>query len=323
MRCDIVNGDCEQFLRDYAGPKFDLTFYDPPFNQNKDYAKHADNLPQNEYWGWMTRVCQLTIENTSDGGAIYFMQREKNTQFVLEALEASGWILQNLIIWKKKTSAVPMPKGFGKHYQIIAFATKGNTARVFNKLRIDPPLLVTEKYHRPNGMYVTDVWDDIRELTSGYFAGQEPFRYSNGERVHKQQSPVELLVRIILASSIPSDLVFDPFAGTGTTVVAARQLSRNSLGIEIDPDNVSLIQQRLLQSRASDDVSRYRNDYHFTEQLNEIWPVLETEIQSTEMVYDRPRAQLSLFRETSTGFSIIDERRVVKRTVPESAQREP
>src|SRR3989338_3229794 len=97
------------------------------------------------------------------GGAIYFMQREKNTEYVL----------QNLIIWKKKTSAVPCSNKFGKHYQIIAFATKGKNPRVFNRLRINPPLPPAYKYEREDGMYVTDVWDDIRELTSGYFAGDE------------------------------------------------------------------------------------------------------------------------------------------------------
>ena len=64
-------------------------------------------------------------------------------------------------------------KRFGKHYQVIAFATKGKTPRVFHRLRIDPPLPAGYKHARENGMFVTDVWDDIRELTSGYFAGDE------------------------------------------------------------------------------------------------------------------------------------------------------
>jgi len=42
-------------------------------------------------------------------------------------------------------------------------------------------------------------------------------RRDNGERAHKQQAPIALLLRIILASSQPGDTVFDPFAGTGTT----------------------------------------------------------------------------------------------------------
>jgi len=170
MKCEIVNSDCEQYLNSAPSDVFDLTFLDPPFNQKKEYQSHNDDMVSSEYWDWMERICKLIFEHTSQGGAIYFMQREKNVQFLLETLQQTGWTFQNLIIWKKKTSAVPSETRFGKHYQVIAFATKGKNPRVFNKLRIDPPLLVTEKYERPNGMYVTDVWDDIRELTSGYFA---------------------------------------------------------------------------------------------------------------------------------------------------------
>ena len=67
---------------------------------------------------------------------IYFMQREKNTENVLLCLREAGWTLQNLIIWKKKTCAVPQDYRYGKHYQVVAFATKGKSPRVFNKLRI-------------------------------------------------------------------------------------------------------------------------------------------------------------------------------------------
>jgi len=273
MRCDIITGDCEQFLKGKLSERFDLTFLDPPFNQNKKYSMHNDDMLELEYWKWMNRVCNLIFKHTSEGGAIYFMQREKNAEFVLQTLRQTGWTFQNLVIWKKKTSAIPSPKRFGKHHQIIAFATKGKTPRVFNKLRIDPPLLTTEKHRRPNGMYVTDVWDDIRELTSGYFAGDEPLRFENGERVHKQQSPVKLLARIILSSSNVGDMVFDPFAGTGTTLVAAKQLQRNSLGIELDPGNTSFIEDRLSRIRDSDNIQKCRNDYIFTENLDDIFPL--------------------------------------------------
>jgi DNA modification methylase len=186
-------------------------------------------------------------------------------------LRETGWTLQNLIIWKKKTSAVPQDYRYGKHYQIIAFATKGKSPRVFNKLRIDPPLLETEKYRRPNGMYVTDVWDDIRELTSGYFAGEEPLRSQDGKRFHKQQSPIALLVRIILSSTLIGDTVFDPFAGTGTTLVVASQLDRLSIGIEIDPNNTATILKRLRDIRKSDNVESSYKTYTQTADLDKIW----------------------------------------------------
>jgi DNA modification methylase len=120
-------------------------------------------------------------------------------------------------------------------------------------------------------MYVTDVWDDIRELTSGYFAGEEPLRNGDGERFHKQQSPIALLLRIILSSTQTGDTVLDPFAGTGTTLVTAQQLKRNSIGIEIDPRNVEQIKSRLDKIRDSDSVEKYYQDYSCTEGLKKIW----------------------------------------------------
>jgi DNA modification methylase len=269
---EIYVGNCLDILRDNKNSiSVDLTFLDPPFNQNKNYAHHDDNLSPEEYWEMMKEVCQKTFEVTSDGSAIYFMQREKNAEDVLRCLRETGWTLQNLIIWKKKTSAVPVASKFGKHYQVIAYATKGEKARVFNRLRISPPLPANYKFERENGVYVTDVWDDIRELTSGYFAGDEAIREKSGERFHKQQSPIALLLRIVLSSTKTGDTIFDPFAGTGTTLVAAHQLGRNSIGIEIDPKNSKMIQKRLEEIREADNIEKYYQDYNYTEGLPEIW----------------------------------------------------
>jgi len=268
--CEVIKNDCIEYL---GSTKyiFDLTFLDPPFNQNKKYNSHNDKMDTAEYWTWMKKACNKILERTSDGGAIYFMQREKNAEQVITVLQETGWTFQNLIIWKKKTSAVPCNSKYGKHYQIIVFATKGRKPRVFHKLRIDPPLLVTEKYHRPNGIYVTDVWNDIRELTSGYFAGEEPIRLPNGERLHNQQSPIQLLLRIILSSSSPGDFVLDPFAGTATTCVVSRQLNRNSIGIEKDELYFQNCLKRLNEFRDIDNINRFKKDYKYTKNLKSIW----------------------------------------------------
>ncbi|KKQ21671.1 MAG: modification methylase [Candidatus Staskawiczbacteria bacterium RIFCSPLOWO2_12_FULL_37_15] len=287
----IIQGDCIKLLS--SKKKFqevDLTFLDPPFNQDKEYNLWNDKLPENEYWRLMKDVCRGVFEITSNGGAIYFMQREKNAEFVLQCLRETGWLLQNLIIWKKKSSAVPCSNKFGKHYQIIGFATKGQKPKVFNRLRISPPLPKNYKYERENGVYLTDIWDDIRELTSGYFAGNEAIRKKNGERFHKQQSPITLLLRIILSSTEVGDIVFDPFAGTGTTLVVAEQLKRKSIGIEIDKNNVEGLKDRLERMSQSDDIMKYYKEYIYTKNLKEIWGV------DSAPFTIKKREELSLFK---------------------------
>jgi len=289
MSFKVIHGDCTKEL-DRLNTSIDLTFLDPPFNQGKEYSEHDDNLPDEVYWEWMQEICSKVYDSTSQGGAIYFMQREKNTEQVLSCLRKSGWNLQNLIIWKKKTSAVPCSNKFGKHYQIIAYAIKGKKPRVFNRLRINPPLPAGYKYDRENGIYVTDVWDDIRELTSGYFAGDEAIRIPDGSRFHKQQTPISLLLRIVLSSTLPNDIVLDPFAGTGTTLVVAEQLRRNSVGIEKDKGNIKCIEMRLASIRESDNIQKFYNDYVYTENIAQIW-----EYEIKDVFKQNKFKQLSIF----------------------------
>jgi DNA modification methylase len=272
MTHKIIQADATQSINlATLGGEVDLTFLDPPFNQGKDYALHEDNLPDEDYWLMMRQVCEDLLKVTSAGGAIYFMQREKNTERVLRTLRETGWTFQNLIIWKKKTSAVPGLHRYGKQYQIIAFATKGKRPRTFHRLRIDPPLPPGYKYEREKGMYLTDVWDDIRELTAGYFAGDEAIRADDGARFHKQQAPLALLVRIILSSTNVGDVVFDPFSGTGTTAAASVQLNRKAIALEIAPANVACIEQRIEEMRDADNIQKYYDDYLCTDDIESIW----------------------------------------------------
>ncbi len=270
-QCLVIHAECTEWLRrpGQDSKPIDLTFLDPPFNQGKAYTSHNDDMCEEDYWLWMKEICQLTRQKSSDGAGIYFMQREKNCEQVLRVLRESGWTYQNLIIWKKKTSAVPSSFRLGKSHQIIVFATNGRKPRVFNKLRIDPPLPAGYK-PRENGMLLTDVWDDIREMTSGYFAGEEALRNPNGSRAHNQQSPIALLLRIILCSSSPGDLIFDPFAGTATTGVVSSQIGRNSICLEKDAQNFGVMTHRVSFPRASDSVNRFLKDYTHTDSLVQI-----------------------------------------------------
>ena len=267
----IACGDCLDILGLCGLDVIHLSFLDPPFNQGKEYRLFDDKQNGSCYWSWLGEVLSKLYDATAWGGAVYFMHREKNAEHVLRVLRETGWTFRNLIVWKKMTSAVPVRSKYGLQYQIIVYAVKGERARIFNRLRITPPLPAHYRYEREGGIYVTDVWDDIRELTAGYFAGDEALRCEGGERFHKQQSPLALLVRIVLSSSFVGDIVFDPFAGTGTTLVAASQLGRIPVGVEIDKENVAMVRSRLAEIRDTDLVDRFYGNYRYTDDLDMIW----------------------------------------------------
>jgi adenine-specific DNA-methyltransferase len=70
----------------------------------------------------------------------------------------------------------------------------------------------------------------------------------SGNRLHPTQKPVQALKPLIDAFTHPGDIVLDPFSGSGSTLVAARELGRQFIGIDLDPDHHRTASQRLRQS---------------------------------------------------------------------------
>ena len=78
-----------------------------------------------------------------------------------------------------------------------------------------------------NGKRITDVWIASEEMGLNPVVGKE--------QMHQNQKPLELMRRMIEKSSNEGDTVLDCFSGSGTTCVAAKELNRHFIGIEIDP----------------------------------------------------------------------------------------
>ena len=87
----------------------------------------------------------------------------------------------------------------------------------------------------------TDIFTDDRKKTTVWDFGG----YDKSKNVHPTQKPISLLERIIKASSNEGDLVLDPFSGTFTTCYVAKELNRNSIGIELQDEYVKIGLRRL------------------------------------------------------------------------------
>ncbi|MEA2064916.1 MAG: site-specific DNA-methyltransferase [Patescibacteria group bacterium] len=88
------------------------------------------------------------------------------------------------------------------------------------------------------GPLLSDVWNDIHRI-----------RHKKRRNEHPCQLPIPLLERMILMTTDKNDIVLDPFMGTGTTAVAAKQLSRNYIGIELDDDYVRIAKENVKKAK--------------------------------------------------------------------------
>lgn len=136
------------------------------------------------------------------------------------ALRDAGWFLRQEIIWHKPN---PMPESVKdrttKSHEHIFLLTKSPTYK-FNQIK------------GKNGENMRSVWSiPVTPSTKGHFAA----------------FPELLAKRCVAAGSNPGDVVLDPFAGSGTTLKAAKELGRRFVGIEINPEYVEICQRRIAQ----------------------------------------------------------------------------
>ena len=95
----------------------------------------------------------------------------------------------------------------------------------------------------------SNFWDDITV----------PFWSMEENTEHPTQKPEKLVAKLILASSRPGDIVFDPFAGSGTTAVTAKKLGRRWVGIEQNPEYCLWAQKRLEKADADSRIQGYKD----------------------------------------------------------------
>lgn len=142
------------------------------------------------------------------------------------------WVL-NKIIWVK-TNPVPNLSGArlcASYEEIIWFKRSQRSPYKFNYQEM-------KKYN--DGKQLRDVW--IIGTASGRERVRNPL---SGKIAHPSQKPLELLFRLLEMATDRGDLVFDPFAGMGTSLVAASRLNRHAVGAEIDTAYAYMAQERI------------------------------------------------------------------------------
>jgi len=250
----IILGDSRQ-MQEVADESVHLIITSPPYWQLKDYGNERQigfhhsyeeyinnlNLVWNECARVLHRGCRLCINIGDQFARSVYYGRYKVIPIrteIIKLCESCGFDYMGAIIWQKVTTthttggatvmgSFPYPRsGILKlDYEfILTFKKYGKPPHVSRKVK-EQSKLTQEEWNR----YFTGHWN---------FPGKKQDK-------HLAMFPEELPKRLIKMFSFVGDTVLDPFLGSGTTSLAAKNLNRNSIGYEINKDFLPIIKEKL------------------------------------------------------------------------------
>jgi site-specific DNA-methyltransferase (adenine-specific) len=253
----ISQGDCIAGLKRWPAGSIDLAFADPPFNIGYDYDIYDDRREADQYlaWSrcWMAEVARVLKPTGSFWLAI---GDEFAAELKLIAHRELGFFPRNWVVWYY-TFGVHCTRKFSRSHVHLFYFVKDPRRFTFNDAAIRVPSARQRVYAdaraNPRGRLPDDTWILRPQDVPDGFAPEQDTWYiprvcgTFRERAgwHGCQMPEQLLGRIIRACSNPGEIVLDPFAGSGTTLVVAKKLGRRFLGFELSGEYAAQIERRL------------------------------------------------------------------------------
>ena len=237
----------------------DLVIADPPYNLRKSYNGHTfAKKTAEEYEDYTRRWLSLVLPILKPEGSIYVCC-DWESSLVIGRVLGDFFTVRNRITWQREKGRGAIAN-WKNSLEDIWFATKGehytfNLDAVKQRRRVIAPYRVDGRpkdwTETASGKYrdtcPSNFWDDI----------SVPFWSMPENTAHPTQKPEKLLAKLILASSDPGDLVFDPFLGSGTTSVTAKTLGRHYLGVEKETQYCLWAEQRLEAAQADQAIQGY------------------------------------------------------------------
>jgi DNA modification methylase len=270
IHSEIQHGDCLELLRERADDSFDLIFTSPPYADRR--AKTYGGMKPEKYVEWFLPRSEQFLRVLKPIGSFILNIKEKveggeRHTYVLElilALRQQGWLWTEEFIWHKRNCHPgKWPNRFRDAWERCLQFNKTRTFKM-NQDAVRVPM-GNWAQTRLKSLGKNDVVRFNSQVGSGFgknirnWVGRDLAYPSNvlhlatecGNKSHSAAFPKNLPRWFIKLFTDPSDWVLDPFVGSGTTSVAAKELARNSLGIDSQADFCELARRQLRRVRVN------------------------------------------------------------------------
>jgi site-specific DNA-methyltransferase (adenine-specific) len=250
----LVQGDCVEVMKKMTEKSVDVVFADPPyFLSSGGISVQSGKMVSVDKGDWdksLTIKDKLSFHQTwirearkvlKDDGTIWISATLHSVYAIGVALELEGFSIINNVIWRK-TNPAPNISGraFTHSTETVIWARKQLSPTKKGKHYFAYKDM--KKYN--HGKQLKDFWD-LNDTNVVFESGTTPKREKTYGK-HPTQKPISLLERIIEASTTEGQIILDPFAGSGTTLIVANSLSRRSIGIELDKMYLDLAKKRII-----------------------------------------------------------------------------
>lgn len=264
FRNSIISGNCEEVLKGLPDNSIDLIFTSPPYADQR--SSTYGGIKPEKYVNWFLPKAEQFYRVLKPTGSFVLNIKERVVDgerhtYVIElilALRKHGWLWTEEYMWHKKNSHPgKWPNRFRDNWERLLHFTK---TREFAMYQDEVMVPVGDwAQDRLKNLSEKDKTRDNSKVGSGFgknvskWVGREMVYPSNVlhmatecyNRQHSAVFPVALPEWFIKLFTKENDFVLDPFNGSGTTCVAAKQLGRDYLGIDIDPKFCDLAEERL------------------------------------------------------------------------------
>lgn len=256
-------GDALTSLDEFSNIKFDLVITSPPYNIGKEYESPKSI---EEYLAEQENVIAKMVSMLSDNGSIcwqvgnYVNKKTKEIYpldiFYYGIFKKYDLVLRNRIVWHFGHGLHASTR-FSGRYETILWFTKNTNKYIFNldDVRVRSKYPGKRHYKGPNkgklsgnpkGKNPSDVWEIILQDWEREIWDIPNVNSNHREKTeHPCQYPIELVERCILALSNEGGWILDPYAGVGSTLLAAYKNNRNAIGIELFDKYIKIGKERL------------------------------------------------------------------------------
>ncbi|MBK7203371.1 site-specific DNA-methyltransferase [Candidatus Amarolinea dominans] len=246
--CAIYNVDCLDAMRRIPESFVDLIVTSPPYNIGKEYEQI---LPLDDYLSWCEKWIAEVYRLTKCGGAFWLNlgyisipNRSKAIPLSYLLWNRMPFFLVQEIVWNYG-AGVAGKRFFSPRNEKFLWYVKDSLSYTFNLDEVRDPNVKYPNQKKNGKIKVnslgknpSDVWQ-IPKVTSG------TNRSSRERTPHPAQFPRALIERIIKASSNIGEIILDPFIGSGTTAIAALQLDRSVVGMEVNTGYCQITADRI------------------------------------------------------------------------------